>query len=131
MNTENMIDITGVDLKELAKAAYDLSRPQGMGFLHFEEGALTDEEAASLIQEGSRGDRFPLDMDYVKGRACKLHVIKEGDKLYINDRWYDHSENDLIELLDRIGVSTDAGAIERMFLCTRPDIADEIFKHRK
>ena len=31
---ENMIEITGANLSELAQHAYDLSVPQGMGFLH-------------------------------------------------------------------------------------------------
>ena len=31
MNTNDMIEITGCDLKEVAKAVYDLSHPVGMG----------------------------------------------------------------------------------------------------
>lgn len=100
MNTEGMIDITGTDLVKLAQAAYELSRPQGMGFLHYQEGGLTDEEAASLVREG---DRFPLDMDYVKGRSCKLRVINDKERLYIHGSWYDHSEQDLKDLLKAVG----------------------------
>lgn len=98
---ENMIDITGADLVEVVKAAYDLSSPQGLGFLHHEEGSLTDEQAKSLINE----DRFAVvGMDYVKGRACKFSVLKQDEKLYINNTWYDHSDDQLAALLDRIGV---------------------------
>lgn len=100
MNTENMIEITGCDLVKLAQEAYNLSKPQGMGFLHFEEGGLSDKDAAALITE----DRpiGPLRMDYVKGRACKLTVFRDGDKLYIPDSWYDHSQTHLETLLERI-----------------------------
>ena len=99
MNTDNKIEITGADLKELAKAAYDLSRPQGLGILHYEEGGLTDQEAESLIIDD---ERWPLAMDYVKGRACKMRVYKDGDRLYIHKKWYDHTDEQLKELLNRI-----------------------------
>ena len=99
MDTENMIDITGIDLKKVVKAAYDLSRPQGMGFIHYEEGGLTDTEAESLIDVESK---CPVSLDYVKGRACKFNVFRKGGKNYIAKYWYDHTEQDLENLLDRI-----------------------------
>lgn len=100
MNTENMIEITGVNLADVAKAAYDLSSPIGMGFIHYEEGTLTDEEANSLVTDDPR---TPLSLDYVKGRACKMTVFKDDEKLYIHDNWYDHSEDQLLSLIDRVG----------------------------
>jgi hypothetical protein len=102
MNTENMIEITGCELIEVVKAAYDFSRPQGMGFFHYEEGSLSEEEAAKLVRED---DLCPVSLDYVKGRACKLTVFKDEDRLYVAKRWFDHSEADLAKLLDRIGIS--------------------------
>ena len=57
-----MIDITGVNMIELVKKAYDLSRPQGMGMMHFTPDPLTDEEAKSLIQENGE-----VSLDYVGG----------------------------------------------------------------
>ena len=96
----NMIDITGSDLVKVAQAVYDLSKPQGMGFLHAKSGGLSDEQAKSLIQEG----RIALRMDYVSGRACKMTVFRDQGKLLIRDNWYDHSENQLMELIDRIAV---------------------------
>ena len=105
MNTENMINITGVDLAKVVQEAYRLSTPQGLGFLHFQEGGLTDEEAASLI--AFRDPRTPLTMDYVRGRACKLTVFKEGKELFIQNFWYDHSDEQLKELLEAIGVSVE------------------------
>ena len=94
-----MIEITGVNLIELAKAAYDLSKPQGLGFLHHKEGSLTDYEAQSLISDDKR---FPLLMDYVKGRSCKLTVWEMDEKLYIKDEWLDHSKDDLAQLIETI-----------------------------
>ena len=101
MNTQDMIDITGVDLVELTKAAYRLSAPQGLGFLHAKDGELSDEEAQRLIQDDPY---MPLRMDYVHGRACKLGVYKIKERLYIYDMWYDHTDDDLEELLEAVGV---------------------------
>lgn len=102
MTTENMIEITGANLVEVVKAVYDLSRPQGMGFLHFDSAPLTDEEAKSLI--AFTNPRVPVDLDYVKGRACKFFVRREEDgTLWIQNSWYDHSDHDLQDLLKRIG----------------------------
>ena len=102
MDTKDMIEVTGVDLKELVKAAYDLSKPQGLGFLHFEEGGLSDEEAEKYITDHPR---FAVMMDYVKGRACKLDVFKDSEgRLFIQGSWFDHSEAQLAELLKRIGI---------------------------
>lgn len=94
-----MIEITGANLVEVAKAAYDLSSPQGLGFIHHEDGSLTDEEAEGLVKED---DKIQLRLDYVKGRACKLTVFADDGRLYIKSRWHDHSEQDLQLLLSRI-----------------------------
>ena len=102
MNTDNMIDITGVDLIAFVKGVYGLSRPQGLGFLHFEDGGLSDEEAQNIVRVDD--PRMPVHMDYVKGRACKMRVYKEGDKLYIYDSWHDHSPDQLRALLEGLGV---------------------------
>ena len=93
-----MREITGVDLKKFVKECYNLSRPQGLGHLHFEPGELTDEEAVDLINEDSR---TPVSLDYVKGRAVKMTVHKQDGKLFVSDNWYDHSEEDLNTLLER------------------------------
>lgn len=95
---EDMIEVTSIDLKELIKAAYKLSRPQGMGFVHFEEGEL-DKDSINKIIDKTNNDYCALSMDYVKGRAVKLTVFKEDGKLFIPNRWFDHSEEDLINLI--------------------------------
>jgi len=102
MNTDGMIEITGSDLVEAVKAAYDLSRPQGLGLMHYEEGELSDEEAKRLVDDTDA--RMPVSLDYVKGRACKFDVYRDENKLFINDAWYDHSEAALLSLIDRIAV---------------------------
>jgi hypothetical protein len=95
-----MIDITGVDLVRFAQAVYRLSMPRGMGFLHAIGGPLPEEEAKSLIQPAGR---IALSMDYVRGRACKMTVLRDGERLEIRDSWYDHTDVDLRTLLAEFG----------------------------
>lgn len=93
----NMIEITGVDLVKFAQKVYDLSVAQGMGFLHYTKDPLTEEEAKQYIWED---DGFMvLQMDYVKGRSCKMGVWRENSRLYIRRNWYDHTDYQLKELL--------------------------------
>jgi hypothetical protein len=103
MDTENMIEITGADLVEVVKKVYDLSKPQGLGFLHFNANPLSNEEAKEIIAIGSPRKNVVVDMDYVNGRACKFTVFKDDqDRKFIRSQWYDHSQADLDELLRHI-----------------------------
>lgn len=102
------IDVTGVDLVALVHAAYNPSRPQGLGHLHFQGGGLTDEEAAAIVARDKDGlDGIVLSMDYVKGRSIKFHVRREDGRLFIHNRWYDHSDDELRLLLKQVGLSGD------------------------
>ncbi len=105
MNTENMIDVTGVDLKELAKVVYDLSIPVGLGMLHARPGPLPDKDAEDLLK-GNSGHTI-LSMDYIYGRQCKFHVFEVDDKLFIRDQWYDHTPAQLQELLSLVGITVN------------------------
>lgn len=98
-----MVDITGVDLVKFVKAVYDLSVPQGLGFLQATNAPLTDDEAKQYIlnHEG----RSAVSMDYVRGRACKMHVRRDGEKLVLPDTWYDHTDRIYDELLAKFGFS--------------------------
>ncbi len=104
-----MIDVTDVDMVKFVQKVYELSRPQGLGMMHFQPGGLSDEEAKSLIQSNGT-----VDMDYVKGRACKMYVSpKDGRLVIMRDNWYDHTDEQLAELLEHIGLSKTDG--------TKPD----------
>lgn len=104
------IDITGADLVQVAKIAYDLSKPQGLGFMHFQPGPLDNETARECVDHCARIPHIALDMDYVNGRACKLSVFRDGDKLWIDDRWYDHTPEQHAELVRRIRETIPGGA---------------------
>ena len=100
------IEVTGVDLIELVKHAYDLSRPQGLGLIHYRAAhRLSDEEATCFI-DPERG----VTMDYVYGRAVKLLVRRAPDgTLVMDDQWPGHTANALEELLHLAGVPRTVG----------------------
>jgi len=97
----DMIDITDVNLVEFAQKVYELSSPQGMGFLHYTDKPLTKEEAQSLIDEHGH---WALNMDYVKGRACKMTVGRKDGRLLISNSWYDHTDRIFQQLLNHFGI---------------------------
>lgn len=97
-----MIDITGTDLVKFAQEVYALSQPQGLGIVHYRAGELDAETARRLVDEGK--GRIALSMDYVRGRACKMTVYKQDGRLEIRERWFDHSDEQLTELLRRCNI---------------------------
>lgn len=92
-----MIEVPVKAIPELVKKAYELSKPIGMGFMHFREGGLSDEEVKNLIDWD---DKTPVRMDYVLGRCCKFNIYKKGDKFEMRDTWYDHSDSDQDQMLE-------------------------------
>jgi len=101
-----MIDITGVDLVRFVKEVYALSVPQGMGVLHAQIGAMSNEDAETLVNRESM-PHVALSLDYVRGRACKMTVFRNGERLEIDDKWFDHTDAELAELLRRVGISRE------------------------
>ena len=98
----NYLDVTGVDMPTLIKAAFDLSVPLGRGIFSFKSGPLSDQEAIQLsLRQRLPGAEFS--MDYLHGRALKLTVFMEDDRLYIPRVWFDHSIDDMRNLMKAIG----------------------------
>jgi hypothetical protein len=91
-----------INMVELVKAVYDLSKPQGLGFLNFVDGGLTDEQAERFIDK-ERG----IDMDYVGGRACKFHMYKRDGQWCLPDSWYDHTDEQYDRLLRKFGINRE------------------------
>lgn len=99
---------TEQELPAFVAAAYELSRPQGLGFLHFEAGPLPPNAVAEIVAQPAHR-RFRLSMDYIGGRAVKMtvHVDPDG-RLWIEaDHWHDHSPNDLAALAERLGLTAE------------------------
>ena len=108
------IEVTNANLRLLVQTAYDLSKPQGMGYLHYQPGSLSDEDADMLLEckgtsVGTPSYNVVVSMDYVRGRAVKMSVFKVEDypnKLFIRDTWFDHTEEEFHILLAILGVET-------------------------
>lgn len=93
------IDITGLNLIEFVKEVYRLSVPAGLGWLHFTERDLTDKEAKLILDSFKDDPSIFLDMDYIRGRACKMTLFREGKRLYLRSPWHDHTDIQLKKLL--------------------------------
>lgn len=110
----NGIDVTGVDKMAFAKAVYRLSVPQGMGILHAVKGDL-DEATAKEI-----ASTVPFSMDYIHGRACKMHLGEKDGRLMAPSMWYDHTDDQYERLLSEFGFSRKAKS-EHGGCCECPD----------
>ncbi len=99
-----MIDITNVDLVDFAKKVYELSVPQGLGRLQFTDEPLSDKEAKQIVALYAQSSAYALDMDYVKGRACKMTAFRNNGILQIPDSWYDHTDKCFDLLLNNFGI---------------------------
>lgn len=77
-----MIDIKGLDKLEVLQALYQGARPQGMGFIHFAPGPLTEEELETIGRQMGSGYTY---FDYLKGRVMKVDL----DKDVLDPRLYD------------------------------------------
>lgn len=99
----------GVDLIAFVKKAYELSHPQGMGMLQFQPGPLPDHVAPQLV--GKETSEFPVNLDYVAGRAVKLTVTRHDGRLFVPESWFDHTESQYRQLLAHVGVMPAPGAL--------------------
>ena len=104
---ENMIDVTDANPIDLIKAAYALSVPVGLGFLHATDGPLSDMDAQSILDAERPDGRIVASMDYVHGRQVKMTIFRKDGRHHINKEWYDHTPAQLEKLLDMIGVGPD------------------------
>ena len=98
------IDITGVDLCKFVQEVYALSHPQSLGHLHYRDGDLPLAEAQARVNRCKDDKHVAVALDYVNGRSCKMTVHRHGDRLTINDSWFDHTSAQLAELLKRCGI---------------------------
>jgi hypothetical protein len=112
MGEDCFIKLPRDKLPDAIKKAFELSRPQGLGFIHHREGPLEEEAVQEIMSRGY--NRLLADMDYVHGRSCKFHVRQSEDDgfMLLDPSWYDHSDYQLDELLTSLGVENPAEARE-------------------
>lgn len=102
------VTITRDSLPKVIAKAYELSQPQGMGFLHAMGGEIPSDVLHEILVRTDSTDhpfRKAVSMDYVQGRAIKLRIHFDPDSgtYYLEDTgngWYDHSPGQWRVLLD-------------------------------
>lgn len=84
-----MIRFPKSHVRAVIAKAYELSRPQGMGFYHFTPGPLPEDQIDQIAGDSSQS----VNLDYVNGRAVKLYLKYDRvtqDFQFDRDNWYDH-----------------------------------------
>ena len=74
------IDISNLDKAAVLAALYNRSRPQGMGFLHFDPTPMTLEQARAILANGDTS------FDYLKGRVMKVDLSVNSLDPWLYDR---------------------------------------------
>lgn len=62
-----MVDTKGLKKPAVLAALYNASKPQGLGFLHFDPTPMTEKEAEKILENGTY-------FDYLKGRIMKVDL---------------------------------------------------------
>ncbi|MGD0976791.1 MAG: hypothetical protein ABR875_00655 [Minisyncoccia bacterium] len=102
------MNIAGLSKAAVLAALYNASRPQGMGFLHYDPKPMTEKQAQQLLGNGHRAY-----FDYLQGRVMKIDLSKDEVDTwgYNRDNGTNAAEN-AIEALRRSS-DPNAGDIQR------------------
>ena len=101
-----MLKYENLTKAQVLMGLYNASKPQGLGFLHYDPKEMTLEEAESLLEKTSY-------FDYLKGRVMKVNL---GEDSF--DEWgYDRDNG--------------AGAAERVLGCLRSNDSKSIQKYHE
>lgn len=73
------IDLTRLDKAAVLAALYNASKPQGMGFMHYDPTPMTVEQAAELLKRQT-------DFDYIQGRVMKVDLGGDILNTWLYDR---------------------------------------------
>jgi hypothetical protein len=65
--SDEKINIKDLNRADVLAALYNASKPQGMGFMHYDPTPMRREEAEALLKQGKR-------FDYLKGRVMKVEL---------------------------------------------------------
>ncbi|HEX8974829.1 MAG TPA: hypothetical protein VF817_05120 [Patescibacteria group bacterium] len=90
-------------LRAIVIASFELSRPAGLGFLHFDKSTkMTEDEADRFISLPPRHGDVVIEMDYVQGRQCKTVVWKKGPGHYLlNDHLFERDRGSIEPMLEK------------------------------
>ena len=89
------IDLRGLDKAAVLAALYNASKPQGLGFLHYDPALMTVEEAQAILDEkqarlkeinSTGGNWDEIYFDYLKGRVMKVDLLGDDLRFQLYDR---------------------------------------------
>src|SRR5690606_24301526 len=95
------LDLTELDKAEVLAALYNASKPQGMGFLHFDSTPMSVDEARSLLPQGY--------FDYLKGRVMKVDLTGNTLNTWGYDR--DNGEGAAEQIIDSLRHTGDTNNV--------------------
>lgn len=87
------ISLTGLDKGAVLATLYNNSKPQGMGFLHYDAALMTPEEGNTLLKSQTY-------FDYLSGRVMKVDLSKDTLDPFLYDR--DNGSGAAERAIDRI-----------------------------
>lgn len=116
------ISLVGLDKAAVLAALYNASKPQGMGFMHYDPKPMTTEEAAALLKQTTR-------FDYLQGRVMKIDL--SGGTL---DPWgydRDNGRGAVQRVIDNLKAEGNANSIDIQALHTigRNAAARDVMAH--
>ena len=79
------MNISDMNKAKVLAALYNNSKPQGMGFLHFDAQPMTEEDAQKLLDSGQTY------FDYLNGRVMKIDLSSDKLETWAYNR--DNGEN--------------------------------------
>ena len=98
MDTTDMVRLADdVDLSVFVSDCYALSRPHGLGFLHYQPGPLPDDAMPEILRSG----RIAVDVDYLLGRGVKMCAFRYKRRLWIPLHWPSHTDSEMVALCAR------------------------------
>ena len=109
MNTIGLIDVTECDLAVMIRAAYSLSRQKGMGTLDplGRIGMLSDGQVDEIVARSKNDPLNAVLIDDLNGRNVQFHVRRDGDRLFIDNAWPEHSDHEFAVLLTQAGLNPE------------------------
>jgi hypothetical protein len=118
------ISLVGLNKAAVLAALYNASKPQGMGFMHYNPAPMTVEQAQEILDQSP--DKY---FDYLAGRVMKTNL--SGDEL---DTWgYDRDNGEgaaaaAIQELQMTG-DTNSPAIEATHHVNTIASAEDVTQH--
>lgn len=99
-DSEYHVRIQSTNFEEIMNNVYSLSRPQGLGILHFEEGNTMPKECMAYYKQQME-EKKSAHADYTKGRSMKFNLYQDDKGYFTENNLVDHSDEQLKALMEK------------------------------